>query len=100
MALSTWSPELQNWLTQLRDAGVVPPETRRIIVDIPLNGLVSVYYECNADERMFSIDLAALLDSGNPVISVAEAAVTEADSTDGVIQDIVGPPDVLVGEDG
>lgn len=55
------------WLTRLQDAGVVPKETRRIIIDIPCDGIVRVYYECNADECMFTIDMAKLLEDAEPI---------------------------------
>jgi hypothetical protein len=77
MAFEVESPELQAWLKQLQAAELVPQETRRIIVDIPLQGIVRVYYECNADKRMFSIDLGVNLEPDNPVISVTEAAAAK-----------------------
>ncbi len=49
------------WWKQLEDAGVTPPGVRRVIIDIPLDNVAVVYYECLADARMFSIDLVKMV---------------------------------------
>ncbi len=65
----------ENWVKTLSKAGLIPPETRRIIIDLNFKDVAKVYYECNADERMFQIDPTKLL-KGADVISVTEAAKT------------------------
>lgn len=69
MACVVHSSEIQAWLQRLQGRGIVPPEVTRIIIDIPLDDCVRVYYECLADEAMFSIEMADML-SGAEVISV------------------------------
>lgn len=71
MAITHTHPAIQEWHTRLRDEGVLPPDVRRIIIDIPLEGCVTVYYECLGDKRMFSIALANAL-VGADVISVSK----------------------------
>jgi hypothetical protein len=67
-------PEIiRGYLGDLEAAGIVPPETRRVIVDINTNCVATVYYECFADKRMFSIDLTKAL-AGADVVSVADMA--------------------------
>lgn len=61
------------WWKQLEDAGVVPPGVRRVIIDMPLDELAIVYYECLADARMFSIDLVNLV-SGTKAINVMDVS--------------------------
>ena len=39
----------------LVEAGIVPPNTNRIVIDIPANGVVGVYYSVFADERLIEI---------------------------------------------
>lgn len=62
---------LREWRQPLMDACVIPHNTRRIIIDIPEDNIVTVYYECGADERMFTIGLADML-KGADVIGVAD----------------------------
>jgi len=63
---------LAEWYRPLIDAGVIPPATRRIIIDIPHDNIASVYYECAADKRMFTIGLAEML-KGVEAIGVIDA---------------------------
>ena len=63
--------DIQDWLQPLIKAGVIPPATRRLIIDIQHDCIAAVYYECDADKRMFSIDLTKAL-TGADVISVAD----------------------------
>lgn len=62
---------LRGYLGDLEAAGIVPPETRRVIIDINVNCVATVYYECFADKRMFTVDLTKAL-SGAEVIGVAD----------------------------
>lgn len=66
---------LKGWFAPLIEAGVIPPDPRRIIIDIPWDGIVSVYYECDADKRMFTLDLANALTDAE-VIGVADVPET------------------------
>jgi hypothetical protein len=61
----------KDWVVPLSEGGIIPPETRRIIIDVGMEQIVKVYYECNADERMFTIELADAL-KGADVISVGD----------------------------
>lgn len=70
MAIGT-GRNLREWFQPLIDAGVIPPTTRRIIIDIPCDNVVKVYYECEADKRMFTIDLAAMLKDAD-VVGIAD----------------------------
>ena len=63
--------DLSEWLDRLQKAGVVPPEVRRVIIDIGMDECVKVYYECLADKAMFSIDLVDLV-SGTKAINVMD----------------------------
>jgi len=45
----------------LKNAGIVPENTRRIILDISYDGLVKIYYEVLADKRLLNVDLGAHL---------------------------------------
>lgn len=62
---------LGEWLQPLIEAGVIPSATRRIIIDIKHDDIVLVYYECEADNRMFTVDLTKAL-SGAEVVGVAD----------------------------
>ena len=62
---------LKDWFAPLIEAGVIPPEPRRIIIDIPSDDVVTVYYECDADKRMFTLDLVNALTDAE-VIGVAD----------------------------
>ncbi len=58
---------LGDWAKKLSDAGVVPPMCRRILIDIPFNEVVKVYYETYADEKMFTAELAVALEKAEVV---------------------------------
>ncbi len=47
------------WFKELLDAGLVPAETCRIVVDISLDDCVRVYYETYASEKMLDVSLLA-----------------------------------------
>ncbi len=49
----------------LVDAGIVPDNCRRIVIDIPCNDVVTLYYEVFGDERLLDVDFAKHL---GPVI--------------------------------
>lgn len=61
------SAKYQAWLTSMLKDGLIPPEVRRVIIDAPIDGSAKVYYECNADDRMFNIELAELVKGAAPI---------------------------------
>lgn len=77
-------------MAALHRMGLVPPECRRVIIDIDVDSVAKVYYECNAPRQPIFADLAALLehaatiplkrpdDYGKPPAKVGE----ESDGTD------------------
>lgn len=76
MAFVTIQDEVyQTWFKTLVDIGVVPPETCRIIIDAPLDGVVRVYYQCNADKRMFNVDFVEMVKGAEPVSVEGKEAV-------------------------
>lgn len=78
MAMPTGKGILEGWAKQLMDAGLVPPSTRRILIDIPVCDVVTVYYECYGDEKMFTAELAVALEKAEVVsASMADAPVSE-----------------------
>jgi hypothetical protein len=52
----------------LRDSGAIPPEVRRMVIDVQLNQPVLVYYECFADTKVVEIIPDAI--SGGIAVSV------------------------------
>jgi hypothetical protein len=71
MATGVHGGKYAEWLQQMIDLGLVPPETCRIIIDAGIDGPIRVFYECLADERMFNIELVDAM-KGADVISVNE----------------------------
>lgn len=69
---------------QLFKAGILPTsKCRRIIIDIPCNGMVKIFYETIADERLLTLDMPAML-SGAAVVGVqALAASVDAVGSNG-----------------
>lgn len=49
------------FLDDLVKQGVVPPETRHVLIKVSYDDVVRVYYECNADKRMCNVEFAQLL---------------------------------------
>ncbi|KKN20053.1 hypothetical protein LCGC14_0939470 [marine sediment metagenome] len=43
----------------MEDAGILPDNCRRVIIDIAYDDAVKVYYECYGDERLLKIDFAS-----------------------------------------
>lgn len=41
---------------KLTEAGLVPANCQRIIIDIPVGDAAYVYYRCLADERILAVD--------------------------------------------
>jgi len=77
MAYVAVDQEIQAFWRKLKELGLGPDEdVRRVIIDIPCNECVKVYYECYADRRMLDIDMTPLL-KGAKVIGVSEAAAVE-----------------------
>lgn len=46
---------------KLTDAGIVPEGTKRIVIDIPCDGCVTIYYETLADKKTMDVVLETLL---------------------------------------
>ena len=46
---------LNGFWKAMEEAKLVPPLTRRMIIDINMNDAVQVYYECFGDEKMFEL---------------------------------------------
>lgn len=62
--------DMQDFWRSLKELGLGPGEdVCRVIIDIPCNDVVKVYYECFADKRMLTLDLTAALKDAE-VISV------------------------------
>ena len=64
-------------MESFRKAGLVPPETIRIIVDIPLEMPVKIYYECFAPGKLADIDLGGLLAGNAVTVEPVEAHIGE-----------------------
>jgi hypothetical protein len=79
MALCCYSPEVEKWRDALQEAGVIPPQVRRIIIDIDMDAVIKVYYETLADAKMFGVDMARAL-RGAEVIGVAEFGRQKGDA--------------------
>jgi len=41
----------------LVEAGIIPSNCRRIVIDIPYDGLAMVYYECLGSDKLLEFDL-------------------------------------------
>jgi hypothetical protein len=59
----------QKLIEQFKAAGLLPDMTSRIVIDIPCNDAVKVYYECFLDTEKLDLDLANSL-NGGPFIRV------------------------------
>lgn len=44
-------------LQTLHDAGILPPNCRRVIIDAKADDVVHMYFECFGDERVLRLDL-------------------------------------------
>ena len=54
----------RTFLDRLKQAGAIPPTTRRIVIDASFDEVVHVYYECFGDAALLAIDTPeALKDS-------------------------------------
>ena len=56
---------------RLVDAGVIPPGTRRVIIDIPANGMVVMYLEKFTDNAHFDI-VRDILSGKTQIIEIKE----------------------------
>ena len=45
----------------LVDAGLIPKDTRRIVIDIKATEIVTVYYETNASKEMLDVSIESLV---------------------------------------
>lgn len=52
---------LDSFLGKLVDAGVVPKDCCRVVIDVRVDEMVKVYYDCFGDKQMLSLELASLL---------------------------------------
>lgn len=56
-----------DWMTgfefagKLAEAGIIPENTKRIVIDIPCDGVVTIYYETLADKNTMDVVLETLL---------------------------------------
>ena len=57
---------------KLQDAGILPPNTTRVIIDVPYDGIVKVYFETNATSKLNNIDLAEILKDGFEIVGGEE----------------------------
>ena len=46
----------------MRNKGILPDFCRRVIIDITVDDIVTIYFETSADERLLEIDLAGILE--------------------------------------
>ena len=46
---------------QFVNAGIVPENVKRMVIDIEANEVVKVYYDCYGDKKMLELDLPASL---------------------------------------
>lgn len=60
---------------RLVDAGVIPPGTRRAIIDIPADGMVVVYVEKYVDKAGFEI-VQDILSGKTQIIEIKEVTPT------------------------
>lgn len=74
--------EIIEWSKQLQELGIVPPECRRVIIDISYDAIVRVYYEANADPQMFTTQLAVALKDAE-VVSAASVEAHRGKGNDG-----------------
>lgn len=72
--LSLVSKELQVWWKELRERGIVPDNTLRVIIDIDWTGkkLPLIYYQTFVDPRMINEDLLSVLQKGESVSADGE----------------------------
>ena len=47
--------------SKLNEAGLIPDNVRRIIIDIPCDGLIVIYYECLGDKKQIDLVLEELI---------------------------------------
>lgn len=65
--------KLCDLMQKLIDAEVVPPEVRRVIIDIPLNEPVRVLYDCFGVEEMVNhSDLIKAILESQPIVKDAK----------------------------
>ena len=41
----------------MQEAGILPDNCRRVVIDIPYDDLVEVYYECLGDTRLLDVGM-------------------------------------------
>ncbi len=72
---------------KLADAGVIPKHCRRVVIDIPCEGITMVYYECYCDQEVLhvitpeSLSNAAVIDTGNRDPTDIEHRIVDAVAT-------------------
>ena len=48
----------------LQRKGLLPPNCRRVIIDIEYNNITKIYYECHADKERLSVVMDCLVVEG------------------------------------
>ena len=71
MAVLTQDDAVQAWIERMELLGLIASETRRLIIDIPLRGVVKVYSEHYGDPRILTVEMANML-KGVDVIGVMD----------------------------
>lgn len=61
-----------DWVRSLQRQGIVPPNTRRVILDVQADKVPTIYYECWADEQVFQVDIVEALREW-PAVRVSES---------------------------
>ena len=61
--------------SRLAEAGLVPKSIKRIVIDIPLDGIVTIYYECVADKNTVEVAIEEFIKNKKrlKVVPVAKA---------------------------
>lgn len=50
-----------DFLKPLHEAGLVPDYTKRVVIDIPVNDCVKVYYETFASKEILDVTIESLI---------------------------------------
>ena len=92
-------------MVELHRLDLVPPHCRRVIIDIDVDSVAKVYYECNAPRAPIFADLVALLqhaatiqlkrpdDYGKPPTQVTEEIDDDAGTTTNRGDDVIAGPE-------
>ena len=61
MATVVFENKISDKLAEMVKAGIVPEHTQRIVIDIPCDDLIRVYYQCCAEEDLVIAGLDVVL---------------------------------------